>query len=111
MKIAISADSTLALSQKEAQAFGIFVMPLNVIVNGQEYHDDIDISKEELEKFMRENRRISTSTPTPFEIEQYFDKILKKVLNRSFTSQFHGNSPRCLISLQECVQSFMVIKY
>lgn len=75
MKIGISADSTLALTQKEANALGIFVLPLNVIVDGHEYHDDIDITKDELEKFMRANARITTSTPTPFEIEQYFDNI------------------------------------
>lgn len=75
MKIAISADSTLAITQREATELGIYVMPLNVIVDGKEYHDDIDITKEELINFMRANRRISTSTPTPYEIEQYFDKI------------------------------------
>lgn len=75
MKIAISSDSTLAVSQLEAKDLGIFVMPLNVIVDGHEYHDDIDITKDDLEKYMRDNLRISTSTPTPYEIEQYFDKI------------------------------------
>jgi DegV family protein with EDD domain len=75
MKSAISSDSTLAVSQLEAKDLGIFVMPLNVIVDGHEYHDDIDITKDDLEKYMRDNLRISTSTPTPYEIEQYFDKI------------------------------------
>lgn len=78
MKIAISSDSTLAISQLEAKQLGIFVMPLNVIVDGKEYHDDIDITKEDLEKYMRDNRKISTSTPTPFEIEQYFNQIFEK---------------------------------
>lgn len=75
MKIAISSDSTLALTQKEAKKLGIYILPLNVIVDGQEYHDDIDITKEKLVEFMRANKRISTSTPSPFEIEQYFDGI------------------------------------
>lgn len=78
MKIAISSDSTLALTQKEAKALGLFVLPLNVIVDGKEFHDDIDISKDELEKFMRANARITTSTPTPFEIEEHFNKIFEE---------------------------------
>ena len=75
MKIAISADSTLALTQKEAKALDIFVMPLNVIVDGEEFHDDINITKDELAAYMKDNKRISTSTPTPVEIEAHFNKI------------------------------------
>lgn len=74
-KIAISADSTLAVTQKEAKELGIHVLPLNVLVDGQEYHDDINISREELAAFMENNKRISTSTPTPFEIEEYFNRL------------------------------------
>ncbi|MFA5235531.1 MAG: DegV family protein [Bacilli bacterium] len=75
MKIAISSDSTLSITQVEAKEIGIFVMPLNVIVDGKEYHDDIDITKEELAVFMRAGSRISTSTPTPVEIETFFNDI------------------------------------
>jgi DegV family protein with EDD domain len=75
MKIAISSDSTLSITQVEAKEIGIFVMPLNVIVDGKEYHDDIDITKEELAVFMRAGSRISTSTPTPVEIETFFNNI------------------------------------
>ena len=75
MKIAISSDSTLSISLAEAKERGLFVMPLNVIVDGREYHDNIDISREELTAFMRAGSRISTSTPTPVEIEEYFNKI------------------------------------
>ncbi len=75
MKIAISSDSTLSISQTESKEIGIFVLPLNVIVDSKEYHDDIDISKEELATFMRAGSHISTSTPTPFEIETFFEAI------------------------------------
>jgi len=75
MKIAVSSDSTLSISQTEAKKRDIFVMPLNVIVDGKEYHDDIDISRDELTAFMRAGSRISTSTPTPVEIEEFFNRI------------------------------------
>ncbi len=78
MKIAISSDSTLSITQVEAKEIGIFVMPLNVIVDGKEYHDDIDITKEELAVFMRAGSRISTSTPTPVEIENFFNAIFEQ---------------------------------
>lgn len=74
-KLAISADSTLAVSQKEAKAFGIHVLPLNVLVDGEEFHDDINITRPELAEYMKANKRISTSTPTPYEIEEYFNHL------------------------------------
>ena len=77
-KIAISTDSTCAISQTEASELGIFVLPLNVIVDGKEYHDGIDINNEQLAKFMRGGSDIKTSTPTLYEMEQFFDNILSK---------------------------------
>ena len=75
MKIAISSDSTCAISQANAKEMGIYILPLNVIVDVKEYHDDIDINSEKLNKLMRGGSKIQTSTPTPFEIENYFDTI------------------------------------
>ena len=75
MKIAISSDSTCAISQAEAKEIGIYILPLNVIVDGNEYHDGITINQEKLNKMMRDGSKIQTSTPTPYEIETYFDKI------------------------------------
>lgn len=78
MKIAISSDSTCAISQKEAKEIGIYILPLNVIVDGEEYHDGITIDQEKLNKMMRGGSKIQTSTPTPYEIEEYFDRIFKE---------------------------------
>ena len=76
--IAISADSTCAISQEQAKELGLFILPLNVIVDGNEYHDGIDIDNTTLAKYMRGGSDIKTSTPTPYELEQFFDNILSK---------------------------------
>ena len=78
MKIAISSDSTCAISQQEAKEMGIYILPLNVIVDGNEYHDGVTIDQEKLNKMMRGGSKIKTSTPTPYEIETYFDKIFSE---------------------------------
>lgn len=75
-KIAISSDSTSAISQKEAKELGIFVLPLNVIADDVEYHDGIDIDIERLAPMMRGGAKIKTSTPTLKEMEDFFDGIL-----------------------------------
>ena len=75
MKIAISSDSTCSISQAKSKEMGIYILPLNVIVDGKEYHDDVTINQEQLKNMMRRGSKIQTSTPTPYEIETYFDKI------------------------------------
>lgn len=78
MKIAISSDSTCSITQSKAKEMGIYVLPLNVIVDGNEYHDDVSINQETLKNMMRKGSKIQTSTPTPYEIENYFNKILEE---------------------------------
>ena len=75
MKIAISSDSTCSISQAKAKELGIYILPLNVIVDGHEYHDDVTINQTKLKDMMRKGSKIQTSTPTPYEIETYFDNI------------------------------------
>lgn len=74
-KIIISCDTTCAIYGQEREDLGLYVLPLNVIVDGQEFHDGVDINLEELCKKMRDGAKITTSTPTPIEIENFFDKI------------------------------------
>ena len=78
MKIAISADSTCAIGQTEAKETGVYVLPLNVIVDGKEYHDGVSINQDALRDMMRGGSKINTSTPTPYEIETYFDNIFSQ---------------------------------
>ena len=78
MKIAISSDSTCAISQVEAKELNIHIFPLNVIVDGQEYHDGITIDQDKLNSMMRGGSRIKTSTPPLMDIEEYFDKLFKE---------------------------------
>ena len=46
MKIAVTSDSTCAITQQKAKETGIYILPLNVIMDGNEYHDDITIHPE-----------------------------------------------------------------
>lgn len=77
-KIIISCDSTCALPRDEAKKIGLPILPLNVIVDGVEYHDGIDINPDQLNQMMRGGKSIKTSTPTPVEIDNFFDQIFKE---------------------------------
>ncbi len=76
-KIIISSDSTIALTKEEIKANNLNVLPLNVIVDGVEYHDTIDMDNDKLALMMRNGSIISTSTPTIGEITSYFDNLFE----------------------------------
>ena len=77
-KIVISCDTTIALTRKQIEEYGLHVIPLNAIADGVEYHDTVDIDAEKLCELMRNGAKVSTSTPTIVEIEQYFDDLFEK---------------------------------
>lgn len=74
-KVLVTSDSTCSLPRSEAEKIGLPILALNVIVDGIEYHDGIDIDQERLAKMMRSGASIKTSTPTPYEIETFFDAL------------------------------------
>ncbi|MCH5180892.1 MAG: DegV family protein [Erysipelotrichales bacterium] len=78
IKTIVTCDSTIAISPEKAKEYDLRVLPLNVIVDNVEYHDGVDINYIELAKMMRDGKVIKTSTPTPYEIEQFFDKLFEE---------------------------------
>lgn len=86
-KIIISCDTTIALSKEQILERGYNVIPLNAIVDGVEYHDTVDIDANKLSDLMRKGAKVSTSTPTIIEIEEYFDKLFKET-NANFIIHF-----------------------
>ena len=77
-KIIISCDTTIAMSKEKIQEMGLNVIPLNAIADGVEYHDTVDIDAAKLCELMRNGAKITTSTPTIIEIEEYFDNLFEK---------------------------------
>lgn len=75
MKIALSTDTSCTISKEVASKFNIFVFPLNVIIDGEEFLDGVTINQDELCKAMRGNKVIKTSTPPPSSIIEYFNNI------------------------------------
>jgi len=91
MKIAVSTDTSSAISISLAKKLGIYVFPLNVIVNGEEYLDGVSINQDQLAVDMREGKNIKTSTPPPGDIIAYFEKIFnegyEKVIHFTISSK------------------------
>ena len=82
MKIALSTDTSCTISPMLARELSIFVFPLNVIIDGEEFLDGVSINQNELCQAMRAGRIIKTSTPPPSQITDYFRDIFAQGYER-----------------------------
>lgn len=78
LKTVISCDTTIALNKQQILENNYHVIPLNAIADGVEYHDTVDIDADKLSQLMKAGAKVSTSTPTIIEIEEYFDNLFKE---------------------------------
>ena len=78
MKIAISTDTSCLLNDFSINKYPIYVLPLNVIVDGEEYLDGVTINQQKLYLEMTSFKSIKTSTPALGSIVNYFEDILKQ---------------------------------
>ena len=64
MTIAVVTDSTAYLPKAQAQAAGVWVIPVQVVLGGESY-DETDISSTDVATALREWTPVSTSRPSP----------------------------------------------
>lgn len=62
-KYLIVTDTTSAMNKEIAATHGIELISLSVIVDGQEYKDQVDISTEQLYDYLKDGKTPSTSQP------------------------------------------------
>ena len=62
-KYLIVTDTTSAMNKEIAAAHGIELISISVIVDGQEYKDQVDISTEQLYDYLKDGKTPSTSQP------------------------------------------------
>src|SRR5690625_2190307 len=65
-KLAWITDSTCGLSEQFIKEHNIYVLPLNVIVNGISYKDDIDITKEQFYELINDHGEGATTSQPAF---------------------------------------------
>lgn len=77
-KIAYVTDSNSGITQNEAKELGITVIPMPFFINGEVYFEDISLTQEEFYQRLEEDADISTSQPSPAEIQELWDKLLEE---------------------------------
>ncbi len=76
-KIAIVTDSNSGITQKEGKEMGVHVLPMPFYINGEIFYEDITLSQEQFYQKLSEDADISTSQPSPGEVIDLWEKLLK----------------------------------
>lgn len=112
-KIAILVDSGVDIPAKLIKKYNMYVVPLKIIYNNEEYSDGVDITAEEV--YNRLDTEIpKTSLPSGNVIQEVFDKIksdgYEKVLAVAISSGLSGtyNAIRMLSEQQKNLDVFVL---
>ncbi|MCQ2557497.1 MAG: DegV family protein [Oscillospiraceae bacterium] len=78
MSTAIVTDTNSSMTMEEAERYGIYLLPMPIIVNGKEYFEGRDMHYSEFFRLLDEGAEVSTSQPSPDSLMQLWDQALQK---------------------------------
>ena len=64
-KIAILTETNSGLSPGQADAHGVELVPMPVMLNGETFFEDISMTQDEFYKYLEEGAEVMTSQPSP----------------------------------------------
>lgn len=76
-KIAILCDSSADIADATAQELGIHVLRFPIFVEEKEYEETTNLSYNELSHFLKEEKKVSTSMPSPGKLKSTWDTLLE----------------------------------
>ena len=94
-KVAIVTDSNSGITQEEGKELGVHVLPMPFYINGELFYEDITLSQEEFYKKLAEDAEISTSQPSPGDVMDLWEGLLKKYDEILYIPMSSGLSSSC----------------
>lgn len=76
MRTAIVTDSNGGITQSLAKEMGVFVVPMPVLIDGEQFFEDISLTQEQFYDKLRSDAQVSTSQPTPYDVGELWKSIL-----------------------------------
>ena len=76
-RIAIVTDSNSGITQMQAKELGVYVIPMPFYINEKMYLEDVTLTQEEFYEKLKMDEPISTSQPSPAELCDLWDKLLR----------------------------------
>lgn len=98
-EIAIMTDSNCGIMPSEEKTYGIHILPMPVIIDGRTYYEGLDIDPETFYKKQTEGASITTSQPSPGDVEAMWDSLLESHKEIVFIPMSSGLSNTCQTAL------------
>lgn len=98
-KVAVVTDSNSGITQASAKEMGIRVLPMPFYINEQLYFEDITLTQEEFYKKLAEDADISTSQPSPGDVMDLWEELLKEYDELIYIPMSSGLSSSCETAL------------
>lgn len=76
-RVAIVTDSNSGITQRAAEELGVFVLPMPFRIDNKDYYEDINITQEEFYTLIEAGGEVSTSQPSPAEVQALWDRLLE----------------------------------
>ena len=77
-KVAIVTDSNSGITQEQGKELGVFVLPMPFFIDGQMFLEDITLTQEQFYEKLGADSDISTSQPSPGDVMELWEKVLKE---------------------------------
>lgn len=78
-RIAVVTDSNSGITAEEADAWGITVIPMPFLIEGEIYYENITLTQKQFYDKLSDDVDISTSQPSPEDVTQIWDDLLENV--------------------------------
>lgn len=92
MKTAIATDTNSGLKKEEGAGLGVYLLPMPFSISENEFFEGVDLSSEEFFAKLRADEDIRTSQPSPGQICDFWDNILKENENLVYIPMSSGLS-------------------
>ena len=98
-KVAIATDSNSGITQAEAQALGIRVLPMPFYINEELFFEDVTLTQEAFYRRLAEDADISTSQPSPGDVTDLWEQLLESHDQVVYIPMSSGLSASCETAL------------
>lgn len=94
-RVAVVTDSNSGITQKAGKELGIFVLPMPFMIGEEQYFEDINLTQDEFYEKLKQGENISTSQPSPEDVMNLWNEILKEYDEIVYIPMSSGLSGSC----------------
>ena len=103
-KVAVTTDSNSGITQKQGEDYGVYVLPMPFVIEGDTYYEDINLSQTDFYERLKSDVEISTTQPSPDEVMKLWSRLLEEydsIVHIPMSSGLSGSCQTAIMLSQE----------